>query len=381
MNEVTALFALLLLAATPEDPARDLYVAGSEAYRQGQYDVALRAFEEVLRVDPRPAAMFSAAQAHRLQFFVDQELEHLERSVTLYRQYLEAAPDGGRRSHAARHLATLTPLLERRRAAELGDAPEEPEVSRIIVSSKVEGAVAVVGDSDPTPIPAGFEVEPGKHRVRVTAPGYEPAVLDTVAVAGSVVALNPVMTPTPGTLTVRAPDGARVRLDGREIGRSPLPSPLVMPPGSHVVAVTDRGRNAFVRQLDVGRGEALAVDAELSVTNQRYAAWAALAAGGALLIGAGATYAVTVGKERDAEALEDRLATQGLTVAEATRYRELEDDRDGLAQVTTGLGIGAAVALGTGLVLWIFDEPDGTPGLRLSGAGVADDGVVTRWRW
>jgi tetratricopeptide (TPR) repeat protein len=363
---VLPILALCVATSTAAEQARDLYRAGSEAYRQGQYEVAIRAFEEVLRVEPRAQAVFSAAQAHRLQFFVDDGLPHLERSVAQYRRYLELTPAGGRRDHAAQHLATLAPLLERRLAEAGGPGAVREATARLIVAVPVEGALARVDDGEPAPIPATFEVTPGQHKVRVEAPEHQPAEVDTLAVAGTVVALNLTLTPAPGRLTVVAPAEASVRVDGRRLLH---PGAVEVPPGPHVVTVTARGRVPFQRQVEVTRGGALAVQADLPVTSQRVAAWSLVGVGGALAAGAGVSLGRVLSRESEAGSLEAQQATGPLSPAEVERYRALEDSRDDLARLSAGLAGAAGAALVTAALLWIFDDPD-LPGPAILAPGV-----------
>lgn len=363
----------LMLLATPavEPPAADveqakaLYEAGSEAYRQGQYEVAIRAFEEALRLAAHPSLEFSAAQAYRLQFFIDQDLRKLERAVDLYRAYLQGVPSGGRRDHAAQHLSTLEPLLEQRRIEATGGESVADSVARLIVSSRIEGATARIDDGEPAAIPAAFEVEPGERTVHVEAPEHLAETLETVAVAGSVVALNVELRPAPGRLAVRAPEGAAIFVDRQPVGRAPLAEPLAVPPGSHLLAVTANGRRPFVQQVELGRGQAAEVDAPLGVTTQRWTAWTLFGVAGGALAAGGVTLALSLDREDEAADLEARHDRQGLTVAEADRYADLEAERDTYTAWTIGLGSAAGVALVTATLLWIFDEPD------IAGVGLA----------
>ncbi len=370
---VGSIVLLVALAATPADRARDLYRAGSEAYRQGQYQVAINAFEEVLTIERRPAAIFSAAQAHRLQYFVDRGPEHLDRAVVLYREYLEAAPGGSRRNHAAQHLATLTPIYERERSNEDALEDSAPQ-ARIIVAANVEEATARVDDGEPTPIPAGFIVEPGPHRVFVEAPGYESVTLDTVAVEEGVTALNPELSPTPGRVTVYAPEGARVGIDGRVVGRAPLAEPLAVSPGSHVLSVIDDGRDPFVRRLEVGSGSSAEVEVDLSLSTQRLGAWVALGVGTASLVTSVFTLRGALVAESDASELERRIAAGNATVDDGARYSERISDRDTSARATIALAAVGVVALGTAAFLWVSDDPDAAASTLVAGpagAGVA----------
>lgn len=357
----TLVFSVVIaLFVSPADMerARQLFDAGSQAYHQGKYQVAIGAFEEANRLAARPAITFSLAQASRLQYFVDGQVAHLERAVQAYRTYIELVPEGGRRDHAVQHLSTLTPLLDRLKAGPTEGAQPEAATARLIVSSEVEGARARVDGGPPSPIPATFEVAPGERRVVVEADQHQPEARTIPAVAGSTVALNLDPEPLPGQLSVQAPPGARVFLDGHSLGVSPLEGPVEAVAGRHVLVVADRGRLPFEQPVELQRGEAVTVAAHLETSRQRMAAWGLLAGAGALAIGSGIFTGLAVDKESEAQALEDQQDVRPLTVAEARRYRRLEDDRDDRADLAIGLGVAAGTVAITGILLWIFDQPE-----------------------
>ncbi|MCA9537535.1 MAG: PEGA domain-containing protein, partial [Myxococcales bacterium] len=344
--------------ASPEDieRAKSLYRAGGDAYRQGRYLVAIGAFEEALRLASHPAVIFSAAQAYRLQYFVDGKVEHLERAVALYREYTESVQSGGRRDHAVQHLSQLVPILDRLENEGGGDEARS-KVARLIVATSIEGATARIDEGDPTPIPATFEVQPGNHKVSLDAPEYIAKTIDTVAVAGSTVALNVELDPVPGRLTIRAPEGATVLVDGRAVGLAPLRAPVEVRPGAHDVAVTARGHEPYVRDVDIERNADIAVDASLEVTNQRVGAYVLMATAGAMLVGAGVAWGLALQSENDANALYDQYKREGLSISDARRYDSLTKDRSNRLEVTYGLGISAGVFAAGGILLWIFDVP------------------------
>ena len=69
------------------EQAKEYFRAGAQAYAVGQYQVALQAFEQAYALAPRPAVLFSMAQAERRQYFVDQKTEHLEKAIRMFREY------------------------------------------------------------------------------------------------------------------------------------------------------------------------------------------------------------------------------------------------------------------------------------------------------
>ena len=68
-----------------------------------------------------------------------------------------------------------------------------------------------------------------------------------------------------GTIELRAREpGALVVVDGRERGTTPLPAPVRVSAGSHVVRVYKEGFSAFERRVDVAGAEAVTLDARLA---------------------------------------------------------------------------------------------------------------------
>ncbi|MCK6547568.1 PEGA domain-containing protein [Myxococcota bacterium] len=365
------------------EEARELHRAGSEAYRQGEYTTAIDAFEEAYRLAPRAPVVFSLAQAHRLQYFVDGDVARLARAVELYRQYLTLVDKGGRRDDAAQLLATLEPILDRRRG-ELGRAStptvDQKTTGRVIVSSRIDGAVARIDGGDAQKIPATFEVLPGEHRVLVEAPEHRPKALETVAILGTVVALNVELEPEPGQLSISAPDGATINVDGRVIAASSATEPVELAPGRHLVTVTARGHEPFVEPVELGRGQALALTADLSVTTQRVAAYSLFVGSGVVLAGAAVAAGVAFDAESSARPIEARQdARQSLTVDEARRYAALEARRDDYVRVAAGAAIAGTGAALAGLFLYLFDEPQPprTPLVVPSTAGLGATATFT----
>jgi hypothetical protein len=354
-----------LIAGAGADPlleAKELYDAGSEAYRQGQYEVAINAFEEAYKLAPRPPVIFSLAQSHRLQYFVDGDHKKVERAIELYREYLRVVEKGGRREDVAQLLSTLVPIAARKpEATEPTREPaSEPIIAgRVIVSSRIENATARVDGGDPQKIPATFEVKPGQHRIVVEAPEHQPKTLETVAVASSVVAVNVELDEIPGQINIRAPEGASVHLDGRPIGAGPIADPIEVRSGRHTIAVIDRGHEPFVELVELGRGGRAVVDVELEMTTQRMIAHGLFAGGAAAFLGMGVAGGFALGAESDARALEEKVdGKMSLTEAEARMYGGYESRRDDFVNVAAGAAVIGAGAIVTGVIVYLFDTPD-----------------------
>lgn len=355
--------------------ARALYQAGSAAYQRKQYAVAVEAFEEAFRLAPRSSVMYSLAQAHRLKYYLDGDVASLRRSVELYRAYLGAPESGSRLDDAEQHLKDMVPQLQDAEAV-----TADPR-GRIIVSAEEPDATARVGDGEPQAIPATFLLEPGRYPITVTAPGYLPQTHDTNAVTGSVTPLNVTLVPQPGELTVRAPEGAAVAVDGRPLGLAPLP-PVSLAPGDHRVVVTDQGRSPFVQTVHIERTQAIALEAPLEITEQRVAAWIMIAGAGALAIGAGVAAGFALDAQSDAEEISHRFRRDPLTVDDAERYQDLLDTRDDRTILAIGLGAGAVALGAAGALLWVFDNEEAAPAPIITPTIDPTGAAVTgRWRF
>src|SRR5262245_51541958 len=90
--------------------AADFFDAGAQAYKAGQYAVAAEAFLKANDLSPSPALLFSAAQALRKQYLIEPSLDTLQRSISLYRDYLQKDPQAKRREDAMQALSTLVPI-------------------------------------------------------------------------------------------------------------------------------------------------------------------------------------------------------------------------------------------------------------------------------
>lgn len=346
--------------ADAESEARAFFNIGAKAYDAGKYMDAVHAFEQAYKKSARPGLLFSLAQAHRMQFFAASDPARLRDAVKYYRAYLKAEPGGRRAGESTEALEKLVPLLERMEGSEDSSAPAPaPEAKpRLMISSPTPGVrIELDGRSIEGDTFVG-EVTAGKHRVRLTAPGFKDYVRDVVVDARTgAPPLDVTLEELPASLSLRAPDGAEVSVDGRFIGVAPLPA-ISLAAGPHFVSVTANGHRAFTRKLSLARGERRAVQVDLESTGQRTTSWVLMGVGTAGVVTAGVLGVVAVGKEKDAQALLDDAEKNGNQPASATsRYQSLRGERDDL-RLAAIIAAGAGVAIGaTGLVLHVFDEP------------------------
>jgi hypothetical protein len=366
MKRLGAPIALaLVLAALPaaaQDAttrAKALFDVGARAYDAGQYAGAIQAFTEAYRLAARPGILFSLAQAHRKQYFVDRQPVDVREAVRLYREYIAKVAQGGRRGDAVQALAELEPIYEKVGAGDASaSAPlETKSATRISISTQAKDPTVLL---DGKPVEAGIivDVTPGKHSVRVTAPGYFPEEREVPTPEGGIVPVDVPLREQPGLLTVTALDGSDVAVDGRSAATTPLSRPVELTPGTHLVAVTKRGYRAFAEDLDIGRGETKSLPVHLDVTGQRVAAFALLGVGAAGIAAGGALAGVALYEQSRAQTIDTQRRTQGgLSTADLASYQSYVSTRNDLRAASgVAFGAGGAVVL-TAAFLAIFDQP------------------------
>lgn len=152
--------------ADQKSDARDRLEEGSALYRKGDYQGALRKFEQARALFPSAKIYFNLGQAYS-------RLGRPAAAVDAFERFLDEAADAdpGRRADAAKFLTEL-----------------EPRVARVRVQVPAGSEVAVDGRSaGVAPLRRAIPVEPGSHQVTARAPGSAMAAVGTVKVdAGDV---------------------------------------------------------------------------------------------------------------------------------------------------------------------------------------------------
>jgi hypothetical protein len=356
--------------------ARDYFRAGAQAYSIGEYAAAVQAFEQAYALAPRPAVLFSIAQAERRLYFESRERNHLEKAVQRYRDYLNADPQAARKVDTIQALSDLEPLLH-----SLPEAPgtrSEPSSTepapvttptRLMITSAAEGATLSIDGGEPQASPLIREVEPGEHVARVSAAGYLSEDRRVTAIRGALVTIDVGLTEKPARLVVHAPSGAELSVDGRLQGTCPFPKPLELSPGPHLITLYKRGYVAWSEERRLARGETSTIVATMPRTTQRTAALIMFGAAASAMTASGVFAYFTLGQESSAKAFLDARGKREFDDSDLKEYDSIRTDRDRLrlaALASAGIGIGLAAA---GAVLFNYDgksNPESVP-LRTSG--------------
>jgi len=376
---ILALIALGLLRAPAtaddqRDTAERYFRTGERLFGAGEFVAAAGSFEDAFAIMPLPAIAFSAAQAYRLAWIGKQNPAHLQRAAELYRRYLEDAPKGPRVVDASAALGELEAVLRGQGGA--GAGPAAVRATGVAITSSIAAVEVALDGGEAAPLPIVRDLAAGKHALVASAPGYAGTSMEFQVVDGVVVPVEVDLAPLPALVTIVAEAGSEIAVDGRTVGRAPLP-PLPLAAGRHHVAVSRRGRVGFGQDLDVARGQVVALRARQSSTRQRRAARWTLLGAGVLAVGTGVATTAALLADRDASDLAAQQASVGLTLDERARYEALRGQRDDRRAVGLGLG-GAAVAVGvTGALLFWLDRDVAERAPTIAPTVTGDGGGVT----
>ncbi|MDI1434158.1 PEGA domain-containing protein [Polyangium sorediatum] len=354
----TALVPHAARAAEDVEKAKTLFNAGAKAYTNGRYLVAIDSFREAYAAAPRPAMIFSLAQAYRRQYAVDGDLEKLKQAIANYRLYLDQVKEGERRADAVAALGELEVLAAARlprdgtitstTSSAASDAPK----TKLTITSPTPGARISLDGGKPIEPPLSEAVTPGKHRYKISAEGYIDEEREINIAPGDQRAIESDLRERPALLDIRGPAGATVAIDGKLVGTTPLPA-QELEPGARFLAVSRNGFRPYSREIVAQRGERDTLELNLTRTPQRYVSYVFLGAGAlTLLSGLGAG-----GKALGAEGRALELKKAGLTESTLREYNSALAERSA-STIAAGiaLGVGAAIGL-TGFVLYAFDAP------------------------
>lgn len=246
MRTLLIALACSLVLANPamaqSDPRADAsahFERGTDLFNEGRYDAALAEFDRAYEIAPALPVLYNLARVHA-------ELGHPVEAARAYQRYLT---EGGDTLPAAR-----------RTEVEQALARQRDRIGHLRVEANVEGAIVSVDGNDvaTTPLTAPIDLGSGSHAIGVRAPGYE-GVTREISIAGTVEASLVVELrreiEARGTLHVTASlAGVTVRIDGREVGTTPLAATFPVPIGVHEVSGERPGYLADSRQVQVDEG-------------------------------------------------------------------------------------------------------------------------------
>ena len=346
------------------EQAKGLFNMGAQLYAAGKYAAAIQNFEAAYKLAPRPALLFSIAQAERRHYYESRQTDSLRRAIAHYKEYLGQVGQGGRRAEAGQALAELELVaskMEPAGPAASGAAPPPPALppkpTLSVMATQVKGARISVNGKQADEGIFSEEVAPGKYSIKITAEGYFDEEREVV-MQNSPLSFDIALKERPASLSFQAPAGAQISVDGRLVGITPLPVPIEVPPGGHVVSVALNGHEAFSTEVDLERGERRSIQANLRRTTQRTVSYGLFGVAGASLVAGGVFTVLALRSQSDAQRILDAQKERTISRSELDQYNQARDDRDALWRPAAVGSFGAAFGLGLiGGLLYAFDQP------------------------
>jgi len=332
------------LAQNSLEQARILFDAGAQAFSAGRYKEAVESFKEAYALSGKPQAVFSLAQAERRLYLVSNDPQHLHSAIAHFRKYLELVPDGGRRNDAVEGLEQLGVFAAREaKPTEPKEGVSEVVLGRILVSTTTPGAKIVVDGTKEGASPLVEVVSPGKHVVRVSAPGYITEERDIIAVEKIMVPLEITLKEEPAYLTLTTEDGALVRIDGRTLGEAPLAKKVELKKGSHNLIVSLPGHYSRRETIELEAGKTTTIDLQLGRSRQRVFSYGLLSLAGVGFIGAGVQGSVGLQKQTNAQNILQKTQSGNISVASLEEYNDSVSTAQTLRNSTTVTFVAASI--------------------------------------
>jgi RNA polymerase sigma-70 factor (ECF subfamily) len=226
-----------------------------------------------------------------------------------------------------------------------------------VLATQVKGArISVDGKAAEEGI-FSEEMPPGKHTIKVSADGYFDEERE-VMLQGSPLALDITLRERPATVAFQTSDGAQISVDGRLVGITPLPVPIEVSPGVHVISVALNGHEAFSTEVELERGESRTLQAPLRRTTQRAVSYGFIGVAGASLVAGGVFSVLALRSQSQAQQVLDNQAQRTISRQELDDYNQARKDRDDLWRPAALGSFGAALGFGLlGGFLYAFDRP------------------------
>lgn len=224
--------------ANVKQEARERFDRGLTLFNQRDDGGALAEFQRAYELVPHPLVLYNIALVQAAMNRPVQAVDSLDK--------LLAAPgslDAERVEHAKKVRAEQT-----------------AKIGLLDVKVNVEGATIEIDNVSvgTTPLSAPLRVSGGVHLVAAVAPGHIPARREVSLAGGGRASVSFELEPLAGALshlTVSTPlPGAKVVVDGKVVGTTPLAAALALAPGEHTVELHREGYLTARQLVNLGEG-------------------------------------------------------------------------------------------------------------------------------
>lgn len=200
--------------------AREHFDRGIELFNEGRYDAALAELQRAYDTAPAFPVLYNLGRVHAT-------LGHPVEAALAFERYLA---EGGEAIPSSRRDEVETELARQR-----------SRIGHLLVETNITGSIINIDGIDVarTPLEAPIPLGAGAHRIAIRAPGHA-SEIRSVQIAGGVEEVLRMELSREfearGTIRILStlPD-VLVRIDGVEIGRTPIEATIPVPAGEHEV--------------------------------------------------------------------------------------------------------------------------------------------------
>lgn len=346
--------------------AKRAFKAAKKAYAQGEFASAAELFKQAYEYDPKPEILFNIGQALK-------DAGEFQEASAFFTRYLEELPSADNAELVQETLFELQQLIAATLATLTVDGPAD--------------GLSVYIDSDSEArctTPCIIAVSAGAHTVSVDFDG-ELLTREVEAEAGIASAVEFGKPESGGgTLTVTSNlSGARVLVDGEDRGPVPM-GPLALEPGVYPVIVQVDGETRWTRNIEISAGDAKSVQAVIDAapkgSDEGGGGAGGLTITGVSLIGLGiGSFAAGGFFGLSASSIETDLQGQADRGERPNDELIAQGESQALyANLFYGVG---AVALATGIILYLLDDTGAAESQPAAGITPTDGGAMVHTRF
>jgi hypothetical protein len=227
------------VSVSQQAKARVHFQQGVALYQEQNFDGALAEFVGAYDLSHEPVVLYNLGLTYKSLFRYGEAVETLQR-------YLDESGAKGHPTSPERH-AEVEKLVAEMRSL-LADVTLVVKPADAVL--RIDGRLVTLGIEGIVKLPAG------SHNVEASAPDFKPSKSEIVVVAGTPQTVSLALVPIVRTGRVKiatAQIGARVSVDGRDVGPGPVEVELLA--GGHQVEVTAPGFAPNRTELVIAAGQ------------------------------------------------------------------------------------------------------------------------------
>jgi len=392
MKQIVCAFCLGILVtcaswsavAGDKEEAKQLFESGLKLMRVDDFAGASATFERSIALYPTQNSLFNLANCYRAMQRYGEALATIERLKRDFADKLKPEIKASVDRQQIEIQLLVAPLT----------LETDPADTTVTIDGKPVGAGPKLGP---------LLLEPGEHTIEAARPDHRSQRRTVKLEPGLSRNEKFVLEIETGNILVRAtPEGAAVFLDGKQIGTTPLATPVSLAVGKHVLALHASDREDFERAIDVRPSDRQILDIVLAAKSPpivapgpppplpapaillattepstpksrtlKFVTWSSLAGAVAAAAVTGTYLVILTGQHSDFQKYNDLYAQYGRP-QDDTKRRATLDDMHRSSSIAIVCGIGAGALAAAALVTYLVDSgsKSGEGSIALSPTGI-----------